>query len=135
MSEQSMWGVVRKALKGMDPVRIENRCELGTPDVNIATGDWIELKIAELPKREETIVRVEHYTTEQRTWAIRRHHAGGRVWMLIKIRTSWLLIKGEVAAQYLGLVNFEKLKEVATATWQKKLNPSELQKILKKPLP
>lgn len=125
-----MWSVVRKALREFDPVRIENRCELGTPDVNISLGDWIELKIAEPPKRGGPL-RIDHYSIEQRVWAIRRHKAGGKVWVLLKVRTEWLLLKGEVAAEYLNYVNLEKLREIATKTWQKKLNHSELQKIMK----
>lgn len=129
-----MWGVVRTALKGLDPIRIENKCELGTPDVNIAPGDWIELKIADAPKRDETPLRIKHYTQEQRTWAIRRHHAGGRVWMLLKIETEWLLLKGEIAAKYLGYVNLEKLREVSVGIWKRKLDQEEFRKIILKSL-
>lgn len=125
-----MWQVVRVALRQFDPIRIENRCELGTPDVNLAPGDWIELKIAEPPKRGGPL-RIKHYSTEQRTWAIRRHKAGGRVWVLLKVRTEWLLIKGEVAAEILGNVNLEKLREASTGIWVKKLNHEQLQKIIK----
>lgn len=125
-----MWTVVRKALKGLDPIRIENRCELGTPDVNIAPGDWIELKIAEKPKRADTVVQVKHYSTEQQTWAIRRHHVGGKVWLLLKVNTEWLLFRGEEATRYVGQVNLQKLREVALKVWQGKLNPVEFREIL-----
>jgi hypothetical protein len=124
-----MWGVVRKALRGLDPIRIENRCELGTPDVNIALGDWIELKIAKAPKR-GGILKIDHYTQEQRTWAIRRHHAGGRCWVLLKVSSEWLLLRGEVAAEFLCYVNLEKLRELSVGIWKIKLNQQELRKIL-----
>lgn len=126
-----MWGRVRKALKGLDPIRIENRCELGTPDVNIAQGDWIELKIAEAPKR-KGILSISHYTPNQRTWAIRRAHAGGRVWLLLKVSNEWILLKGEVAAEYLGYTTLKELKEKAVHTWKIKLNDKELREILMK---
>lgn len=132
MSEQSMWKPVRKAIQPLDPIRIENKCEIGTPDVNYVEG-WIELKIAVPPKRKDTILTIKHYTTEQRTWAIRRAHAGGRVWLFLKVSTEWLLFKGEIAAKYLGYVTLERLREVAIKTWKGKLNDQELREILVSP--
>lgn len=126
ISEQSMWKVVRSALHHLDPVRVENKCELGTPDVNLATGDWIELKIADKPKRGDTVIAVKHYTQYQRTWAIKRRQAGGKVWLLLKVKNDWLLLAGTVAAEYLGKVDLQKLKEVSTKVWEKKLDRNEL---------
>lgn len=126
-----MWGRVRKALKGLDPVRVENRVEAGTPDVNYVFG-WVELKwMRKKPKREGTILHLDHeMTTEQRTWAVRRHHAGGKVFLLLKISTEWILFKGEVAAEYLGYSTLEQLREKAIKVWDKKLNDGELRTIL-----
>lgn len=124
-----MWGRVRKALKGLDPIRIENRCELGTPDVNISSGEWIELKIAEAPKR-GGILKIEHYTPYQRTWAIRRNHAGGKVFLLLKVSNTWILLKGEVAAQYLNYTTIDELCKKAEKVWKIKLNDQELRDIL-----
>lgn len=129
MSESSMWGRVRKALAPLDPVRIENRLEKGTPDVWYVEGA-IELKwCRKIPKR-GGIVHLDHeLTQEQRVWAIRRAHAGGRTWVLLKLETEYMLFKGEVAAEYLGYSTLEKLREVAVKTW-KKLNDKELREIL-----
>lgn len=131
ISEQSMWSRVRKALKGLDPIRIENRCEKGTPDVNISSGAWIELKIATAPKK-EGVLWIEHYTQHQRVWAIRRNSAGGKVFLLLKISNLWVLLKGEVAAKYLGYTTINQLKEKAEKIWHPKLIDQELREILTK---
>lgn len=123
-----MWGRVRKALKGLDPVRVENRCEAGTPDVNYVEG-WIELKIADAPKR-GGIITIDHYTPQQRTWAVRRHHAGGRVWLFLKISNEWLLFQGHIAAEYIGYTTLEQLREKATKVWKIQLNDRELRELL-----
>lgn len=127
-----MWGRVRKALKHLDPVRVENRCELGTPDVNISTGDWIELKWHRKAPKKGGILKLDHdMTLEQRTWAERRAHAGGKVWVFLKVGAEYFLFKGEVAAEYLGFSTMEKLREVAVKVWKTKLNDSELRAALK----
>lgn len=133
MSESGMWGRVRRALKGFDPVRVENRLEKGTPDVNIAKGEWIELKWKrKKPKNSEAIFKLDHeYTTEQRIWAIRRIHAGGKVFVLVKIGSEWMILWGTVAAQYLERVSFNDIKSKAIKVWYKnKLNDAELREIL-----
>lgn len=129
MSEQSMWNRVRTALRGLDPVRIENTCELGTPDVNYVEG-FVELKqVKRYPKR-GGVIRVKHYTEDQKTWAIRRHHAGGRVFLFLKISNEWLLFKGHIAAEKLNKSTIEELREAACGRWLIKLNDPELRKLL-----
>lgn len=126
-----MWGRVRKALKGMDPVRIENKCEKGTPDVNISTGSWIELKWQRKAPKRGGILKLDHeFMTEQRVWAERRAHAGGKSWVLLKVSNEWILLKGTVAAEYLEYTTLEQLKEKAEKVWVQKLNDAELRNLL-----
>lgn len=83
-------------------MRIENLVEPGTPDVNYRDG-WIELKyIPAWPKRAETMVKIDHYTPQQRAWAIRRGHVGGKVSLLLVVGDEWLLFSGKDAAYWLG---------------------------------
>lgn len=129
-----MWGRVRKALKELDPVRVENRVEKGTPDVNYIEG-WIELKWQRRAPKNGGILKLDHeFMLEQRVWAIRRHHLGGKVFLLLKVSNEWLLFHGHVAAEYLEYVTLEKLREVAIKTWYKKLNDKELREVLTKNL-
>ncbi len=121
---------MRKATRCLDPVRIENRCEKGTPDVWYVEGA-IELKWQRKAPKRGGILKLDHdMTLEQRTWAIRRHHAGGRVWVLLKVSQDWILLRGDIAAEYIGFTTLEELKEKARAVWTKKLNDKELREIL-----
>lgn len=128
-----MWKTVRKELKDLDPVRVENRVEAGTPDVNLAGGEWIELKWKRTKPKGSGILRLDHeMTMEQRVWAIRRHHAGGKTFVLIKISNIWILLKGYIAAEFLGKVSLIELYEKAEKVWLQKLNGQELRDILTK---
>lgn len=130
MSEATMWGRVRKALKGLDPVRVENRVELGTPDVNYVEG-WIELKNQKRkPRDADKIFILDHYTPEQSCWATRRAYAGGRVFLLLKVSNEWMLFMGHVAAEYLNKVSLNELRKVCIGRWVKKLNDQELRNLL-----
>jgi len=103
-----MWTKVRPILVAakLDPVRVENPIHPGTPDVNLADGRWIELKcLACWPARESTLVRIPHYTPQQRVWLYRRwRYAPGSTHLLLEIRDAgqWLLFDGDVAAKVVG---------------------------------
>lgn len=120
--EQMMWQQLRPSLAGLDPVRIESLVTLGNPDVNITTG-WIELKFLNAwPKRETTKVRIDHFTPEQRAWAIRRTKAGGKVWLLLRVGfadAEWLLLNGAVAAVCIGELHRAGIYGVAQARWNR----------------
>jgi len=130
MSEQTMSIRVVKAIRRLDPVRVENKAGLGTPDVNYVEG-WIELKwLRQWPVRETTIVRLEHYTAQQRVWAMKRSRAGGNVWLLLEVKHEWLLFKGDVAAQALNKSTRAELYEAAFHVWINGLINEELIKCL-----
>jgi hypothetical protein len=107
-AESQMWRKLRPVLLAakLDPVRVENPIHPGTPDVNIATGHWIELKcIPCWPVREMTNVRIAHYTQQQRVWLYRRwRYAPGSTFLLLEVLSvqQWLLFDGNVAAKVVG---------------------------------
>lgn len=132
MSEKGLWGRVKKAIRDMDPVRVENRVEKGTPDVNFTLG-WIELKWQRTAPKRGGILKLDHeLTLEQRIWAIRRHRAGGKTYVLLKVGSEYLLFKGYVAAEFLGRLTLEQLREKALGKWKVRLNDRELNDLLKK---
>lgn len=103
-----MWRKLRSVLRAakLDPVRVENPIHPGTPDVNLATGHWLELKtILCWPARERGFVRIPHYTPQQRVWLYRRwKYAPGSTLLLLEVRVDrqWLLFDGDVAAKVVG---------------------------------
>ena len=135
-----MWTRCRKALTGLDPVRVENPAWPGTPDVNWGGycrytqtyGEgWIELKWARhWPERAETPFRLPHFTPQQRSWLLRRAARGGRVHVLLKVSSDWLLFDGETAAKRLGETVREELKDLAIGHWPKGLQEMELRRCL-----
>lgn len=109
-AESSMWKKLRPHLlvAKLDPVRVENPIHPGTPDVNLCDGRWIELKcIPAWPKRETTVVRIDHFTPQQRVWLYRRwRYAPGSTLLLLEVISvkQWLLFDGDEAAKIVGRV-------------------------------
>jgi len=106
--ESAMWRKIRPVLLAakLDPVRVENPIHPGTPDVNLSTGVWIELKcIPGWPVRASTNVRIAHYTPQQRVWLHQRwKYAPGTTFLLLEVISvqQWLLFDGDVAAKIVG---------------------------------
>lgn len=139
MSERTQWDICREALSGpsTDLIRVENPAWPGTPDVNYCIGyfeGWIELKnVATWPVREKTPLRVEHFTSQQRTWLTRRSQAGGTVWVLLRVAPiEWLLFEGQVAAALLGRVPRSVLYHRCVKRWENGLIGSELRALLQR---
>jgi hypothetical protein len=107
-----MWRKVRPVLVAarLDPVRVENPIHPGTPDVNLAIGCWIELKYLASPPRPGCLLRIPHFTREQRVWLYRRwRYAPGTTFLLLEIRADhqWLLFDGDVAAKVVGCSTYD----------------------------
>lgn len=104
--EAAMWKRLRPVLVAakLDPVRVENPIYPGTPDVNLATGSWIELKTIEA-WRPRGVTTIRHFTPQQRVWLYRRwKFAPGTTHLLLEVRALrlWLLFDGDVAAKIVG---------------------------------
>lgn len=114
-----------KALRRFHPVRVENSACPGTPDINCTLG-WIEDKwIPRWPKG-EGIVKCDHYTPQQRVWAVQRSLAGGRVWLMLQVERDYLLFDGKVAAEVLGRSTQSRLLSNAIMIWQGRIVDEEL---------
>lgn len=102
MSESSMRSLVTKTLKPLHAVAVENPALPGTPDVNYNKG-WIELKeLRAWPIRPQTIVKIKHFTPEQRLWIRERSRAHGNIYLILKVRSTWLILPGLWSSYYLG---------------------------------
>ena len=139
MSEATQWKNVKSALSLVDPVRVDNSAGPGTPDVNfggVVEGEriegWLELKwIRNWPAREETPLRVDHFTPQQRIWLRRRWIRGGVALLLIQVGREWLLFDGLTAAKHLGHKPRATLQNLALYVWSEGLNSGELIRCLR----
>lgn len=110
---------------GLDAMAVENPCLPGTPDVECIPG-WIELKILNgWPVRSTTIVRLPKFRPGQRLWLRQRAAAGGRCWLLLRVRSDWLLFDGAYASRMVGLVVRDELFAKAKAAWSTKQQMKE----------
>lgn len=117
MSESDLRQTFCKLAKRLDPVCVENLLTgstgVGTPDVNLSNGAWVELKWAKAwPARATTPLRVPHFTQEQRDWAKRRTDAGGCCYLLLQVGPEWFIF-GYPGMLSVGYLTHEELKESA----------------------
>lgn len=129
--EQRMWDAIKPNMAGLDARRIESTSTAsGIPDVNYVQG-WIELKcLRGWPVREKTIVKVKHFTADQRAFLRVRWAAGGKTFLLLKVAKEWLLFTGPVAAKSIHYVNRQKLYEICVSRWTRLPRNEELRKCL-----
>lgn len=128
MAESQTWRTLKKAIKELDPYRVENLLDRGCPDVNFVDG-WIELKhVPKWPVR-GGVVRIEHYTNEQRIWLMRRWRAGGKAFLLIQAEREWLLYTAP-QAQKVGELTVQEMRDWASVHWPRGLCSSDLVEIL-----
>ncbi len=129
MSESGMRGNVLKILKPLDGVAVENPTMPGTPDINYVDG-FIELKwLRSWPKDPEAVVRIEHYSPQQRLWIRRRHLAGGKVWLLLQCKREWLLFCHPKTME-VGKLTRQQLYAAAHARWEKGLDKKEFLEVI-----
>lgn len=110
MSESNMWKTLKPLFEdnGLDAHRIENKIELGTPDVNYLHG-WIELKYKSKWPARGGILALPHFTALQRRWLDRRQKCGGRAFVLLKVNKEWILFEGATGSKVLGHLRKEEL--------------------------
>lgn len=113
MAERNLNDRVMDALRGFDPMRVENAVGPGTPDIEYI-GGWIEDKqLKAWPSRADTPVRVPHYTTQQRAWHSCRRRAGGRVHVVIEVARDVFVFDAADAASGLGHWTREQMERRA----------------------
>jgi hypothetical protein len=91
---------------------------------------WTELKRVgadDVPKRDETPLRLTHYRPHQRQWHLAADKAGVRVTLLLLVGDEWFLFPAVWAAHHLGNVPISTLRASASVRWT---GGFDLQKIL-----
>ena len=123
-------------LRMYDAHPVENIAGIGMPDVECILG-WIELKyMHDWPKREDTVIRFNAYTPQQRSWHRRRRLRGGNVWLLLKVgRTEWLLFDALTAANLLGKLTRKQMEDIALMHWKTGMKAEDLKAAMAKGLP
>lgn len=132
--EKAMWYQLREDLIGYwDATRHEDRLNEGVPDVSFGSKDkqgWIELKaLHDWPKKENTIVKIDHYTPQQKIWLLKRGRVGGCCWLLLKVKYDWLLFDYK-NAQLVGKSNKQQLFTLSIFHWSDRLNIFERRKFI-----
>ena len=112
MNEATLRNYVRPRLaaKGVLTTHHEDALNSGIPDLSYSGGGvhgWLELKWLEAwPKRDATIVKIDHYTKEQKHFLLSRGRAGGRCWLLLRVGREHLLFDHERAQDIPGLTKY-----------------------------
>jgi hypothetical protein len=117
--ETALWGWLKKPIASLHLPqhiqRIENAVARGTPDVEGCINShafWCELKVASAMARGRWRIRI---TPEQVRFALRRHGAGGKSWVLVRAcGDTWgsnrhFLISGGDTEELLEPISDERL--------------------------
>ena len=120
-----------------EATRHEDAISRGIADVSFVTSidnsyrgthGWMELKYRSLkPARASTVVRLEHFTDEQRAWLMSKGEHAGMTFLFLQLERDFLLYD-HLSAQALGTLNtedtygaaiwFSKGKLDAAGLWQ-----------------
>lgn len=112
MSEAQMRAELVHLLKPLHAISVENLIGADTPDINLA-GAWIECKWARSwPKREDTPLRLPHYTDGQKAWALRRTAAGEESWLALQVKREWFFFDAD-GSQMVGQLTHQQLCDAA----------------------
>lgn len=124
-----MRGRIVKVLKPLHGISVENRVLPGTSDVNYVEG-WIELKwIRNFPKKPDSIVRIKHYTNQQKLFIRKRHLSGGKAFLLLQVKREWFLFT-HPATMEVGKLTRQGLIDSCFKYWNNGLNEEEFIKCL-----
>ncbi len=129
MSETTLRRAVINMLKPLHGVSVENPAYAGFPDVEYI-GGLIELKVVDRWPPRNGIIRVEHFTPQQRVFLRTRWRLGGRCAVLLRVKREWLLFDGDTGANMVGRANKYELLYSAAHHWKQKPSSEEFRKCL-----
>ena len=130
-SESDMRSHMCRLLKTWHAVPIESGLAAGVPDVNYIDG-WIECKSVDLPKKPTTVIRVKHFSQDQKFWLTERWQRGGASSVMLKTGPWWLLFDAPVAVEIVGKVTILQLTDRCVEGWARMPKKDELMDGLRK---
>ncbi len=137
MSESRLWEYLRTGMGARwEAQRHEDRFTPGIPDVSysITRHGWIELKyLPTKPKKSSSILKIDHYTQDQRNWAIRHGRRAGLCFMLLQVNKTYMLFDW-TKATLIGSTDFETHKRLALGVWESKIDWRHLRSLLVSPV-
>lgn len=122
---------VTRGLRDLNAIAVENPVLPGTPDVNYIEG-WIELKWLRTWPQQGGIVRIPHFTPQQKVWHYKRRRAGGQSWFLLQCKREWLLLDGAVAAMVVNKATRDELITASARHWNGMMWDELIQWLLRK---
>jgi hypothetical protein len=136
MSEANLWTTIRTKMLPdywSEATRHEDAYQKGIADVSfvqLGRHGWMELKwVARYPVRESTVVRIPHYTDEQRAFLRAKGSAGGMTFLFMKIERDYLLFD-HLNAPDVGMVTASELRALASCVMSGKFDPEKLFKAI-----
>ena len=129
MSEARLWSYLRTGVGPLwEAQRHEDRHSTGIPDVSYSTTHhgWIELKyLPKAPKRADAVLKIEHFTPDQRNWLTRHGKRGGRCFLLLQVEQTYMLFSWEVVPK-IGRVSLPEHREMARKVWDQRIDFTDL---------
>lgn len=135
MSENNLWKYIKDGMGWRwKAQRHEDKYSVGIPDVSYAIKyhGWIELKyLKSEPVLNSSIMRIKHFTPQQRNWLKTFGEKAGRCFILLQINHRYIIFSWEVC-DLIGFVTYPEHQDIAIKIWDRSINWDELTDILNK---
>jgi hypothetical protein len=137
MSEHRLWEYLRDGMGGAWAAqRHEDKLSTGIPDVSysISRHGWIELKyISTKPSKSTSILRIPHYTEDQRNWLTSHGSRAGLCFLLLQVEKTYMVFDWTKAWR-VATLPYADHEAMATAMWKGKIDWGQLRRILVTPV-
>lgn len=127
-AEGNLWARLRTNMVGKywyEATRHEDKFAKGIADVSFCqagAAGWMELKhVSQWPARERTLVRIPHYSDEQKEFLEKKGKGMGNTWLFIQVESDFLLYDHK-AAQFLPDRTKTEMVELATFFYERRLD-------------
>jgi hypothetical protein len=115
VAEAAMRSLLVRKMRSEHAFPVENRVRRGTPDVSYIDG-WAELKWLRGWPAKGGPVALPHFTAQQRVFLSKHWKLGGRAFLVLQVRSEWMLWAG-CDVWPIGALNREELGSIALSRW------------------